>query len=364
MQIVKPYCIILLVVWSISNHVSALSDCRSFNRHHKFVLFLKAHQSLDYTIATNTDNATPTCTLTLVNTPIKSHAQSLVAAALDRASDNGFITSYTITTTTITLSFDDNIYHLVIQKYGKGIVLNIQRPYKKRFYNSRRRFKTPVIALDPGHGGIQPGTVQPDCLYEKTINLAITKKTAAILKKMGYSVMLTRSEDQTMPLYKRVELARDATLFVAIHANAAHPLNPLSPSGIETYSAQAPEQTPTGLKANYLFINTPYSDQFVQTHEQYTRQHLSTSASLANCIQQETVRAAQSPTYTPYDRGTKTDYFQVLILNSIPAALVEVGYLSNPTERALLQQNAYQQSIAQGIATGIVRYLEQKNNHN
>ncbi len=174
------------------------------------------------------------------------------------------------------------------------------------------------IVLDAGHGGKDQGTSYGDVL-EKDITLEITKKTQEILKNSGYRVKLTREDDTFINIHKRAEAAnkKNARVFVSIHCNS---LEKGQADGIETYYAESKE-----------------------TDSQALAQAIQTDAS-------EKTKAL--------DRGVKTEDYVVVKETGMPAALIEVGFLSDANERELLQQEEYQQKLAEGIAAGILEYLE------
>lgn len=174
------------------------------------------------------------------------------------------------------------------------------------------------IILDAGHGGKDQGSSYGEVL-EKDINLEITKKTKDILKKSGYQVKLTREDDTFINIHERANYAnkKNAKVFVSIHCNS---LEKGQADGIETFYAESKEMD---------------------------------SKPLAQAIQTNASKKTEA-----LDRGVKTADYVVIKETEMPAALVEVGFLSDANERELLQQEEYQQKLAEGIAAGILEYLE------
>ena len=179
------------------------------------------------------------------------------------------------------------------------------------------------VCLDAGHGGYDPGAVGPTGVREKDVTLAITLKVGRILKQNGIDVVYTRTSDsvswpsnETQDLQKRCDIANSANIqyFVAIHANSA---SISAAKGTEVYYSQG---SVNGEK-------------------------------LAQSIQDEIIKATSL-----YNRGTKTANFYVLKHTSAPATLVETGFISNPTEEKLLNDNAFQEKMAQAIAKGILKF--------
>lgn len=181
-----------------------------------------------------------------------------------------------------------------------------------------------TIAVDPGHGGDQPGAVYPnrqgENVQEKDLTLPIALKLADILEEMGYHVVLTRDTDRSVSLSERAQLANaaGADLFVSVHCNA---LTQTSYQGIFTY------HYPGSTKGEAL-----------------ARQ----------------VQAGVAAATGGIDRGILSANFQVLRETTMPAVLVETGFMSNLDELALLCDGTYQQKLAQGIADGVAAYLEQQ----
>lgn len=177
------------------------------------------------------------------------------------------------------------------------------------------------VVLDAGHGGMDPGAIGSGGTKEKDVTLQIALKTGAILKNHGVSVVYTREADlastKKMETSERVSIANKAKadLYVSIHANAA---TDKTAKGQETYAYKA-----------------------------------GTSAyKLAEAIQKELVAASGLR-----NRGVKTASYYVLLHTSMPAALVETAFISNPDEEKLLKDSAWQQKMAVAIAKGILSTL-------
>lgn len=174
--------------------------------------------------------------------------------------------------------------------------------------------------LDAGHGGKDQGTSYGDIL-EKELTLEITKEVEKLLKDAGYAVEMTRTGDDSVDVYQRSRLANreKPDVFVSIHCNF---LERGEASGIETY---------------------------------YGKDRDEDCQSLAEKIQASAIEKTGA-----VDRGARTEDFVVVKETKMPAALIEVGFLSDPGERELLQDAEYQKKLAQGIADGIIGYWEEK----
>lgn len=183
-----------------------------------------------------------------------------------------------------------------------------------------RRFK---VCIDPGHGGRDPGAVGPSGVQEKVVTLAVAKKVASILRSAGIDVVLTRDADKLLhdnintDLGMRYKIANQAKadVLVSIHCNSA--ANSAA-NGTETYHY-------TGSVAG---------------------------AKLATAIQSCLV-----PALGLRDRGVKQANFAVLRGTNMPAVLIELAFISNPTEEGLLETPMFQDKAARAIAEGVADYF-------
>ncbi|OCQ92411.1 N-acetylmuramoyl-L-alanine amidase [Oscillatoriales cyanobacterium USR001] len=177
-----------------------------------------------------------------------------------------------------------------------------------------------VIAIDPGHGGRDPGAVGIGGLQEKEIVLDISQQVTAILQQQGIQAIMTRTDDREIDLQPRVDLAEriNATLFVSIHANAIDMTRP-DVNGIETY----------------------YYDN---------------GETLARTIHSSILQGTGAA-----DRRVRQARFYVLRKTSMPSVLVEVGFVTGADDAARLRDPAYRSQMAASIARGILLYLRQGN---
>ena len=176
--------------------------------------------------------------------------------------------------------------------------------------SAQTRYNTVVI--DAGHGGFDRGGIPGQRVLEKNMTLDVALKLKPILEKAGYRVIMTRSTDVFVPLGTRVAIANSypSAIFVCIHFNSA---SRTGASGIETY-----------------FYSTE-------------------SAPLAASIHSAVVGGAPSE-----NRGVRRRGYFVLRRTTVPAVLVECGFLTNPTEAQYALNSSYRQKLAQEIARGIV----------
>ncbi len=168
-----------------------------------------------------------------------------------------------------------------------------------------------TVVIDAGHGGHDRGGIPGQRVAEKDMNLDVALRLRNVLSASGYRVVMTRSSDVFVPLGGRVAIANSYrnAVFVCIHFNAT---GRSGASGIETYF--------------------------------YSRDSLP----LASAIHYYVTGGAPSA-----NRGVRRRGYYVLRKTSIPAVLVECGFLTNPTEAAYAQSASYRQKLAEEIAAGV-----------
>jgi len=193
---------------------------------------------------------------------------------------------------------------------------------------------TPVIVLDPGHGGAEPGAVSPAGLAESGINLAVARHAQTALEAAGVTALLTRTGDYEVALATRAELARSVApkAFVSIHHNA-EPDGPRDGPGAETY---------------YQIGSAD-------------------SKRLAGLVYEEVVRAmsqyrvawvADRDAGAKYRPGRNGDYYAMLRQpGKVVSVLAELAFISNPAEAELIARADVQRVEGEAVAKGIVRYL-------
>ncbi len=201
-----------------------------------------------------------------------------------------------------------------------------------------------VIAIDPGHGGIDTGTQNKALkLNEKTFTLDVSLRLRALLQKEGYKVVMTRTDDRFIPLPDRAEIANKAgaDLFISIHFNSVE--NAPAVLGTETFAMTPQYQRSTG---------TSPSEKDPGARVAYPgNRNDPWNAVLGYCIQNQLLGKLGTE-----DRGFKRARFAVLRLVNAPAVLVESGYLSNTAEARKICTAAYRDDIAESIAAGIKAY--------
>jgi N-acetylmuramoyl-L-alanine amidase len=176
----------------------------------------------------------------------------------------------------------------------------------------------PVVVLDPGHGGGDPGAIGIDGLREKDVVLPIAQQVAELLQRQGVQAVLTRQGDQEVELEPRVRLAEqlNATVFVSIHANSINLSRP-DISGLETYYTSSAGQR------------------------------------LAQIIHASVLQGTGMT-----DRGVRYARFYVTRRTSMPATLVEIGFVTGREDAANLRDPNFRRRMAEAIARGILQYIQ------
>lgn len=222
--------------------------------------------------------------------------------------------------------------------------------------------KGKLIVIDPGHGGSDSGAVG-NGLKEKNVVLATSKKLGALLTKRGYKVLYTRSTDVFINLRSRTAFAakRNADMFISIHANAApNASSALKMSGVETFFL-SPARSERSKNAAALENRGDLEDMNTFSKQTFlnflNREKIISSNKLAIDIQSYMLSSVKK-SFSSRDGGVREAPFWVLVGATMPAVLVEMGYITHPDEGKNLGKSAYQDRIAQGIANGVDAYFQ------
>ena len=222
--------------------------------------------------------------------------------------------------------------------------------------------KGKLIVIDPGHGGSDSGAVG-NGLKEKNVVLATSKKLGVLLTKRGYKVLYTRSTDVFINLRSRTAFAakRNADMFISIHANAAPNANSaLKMSGVETFFL-SPARSERSKNAAALENRGDLEDMNTFSKQTFlnflNREKIISSNKLAIDIQSYMLSSVKK-SFSSRDGGVREAPFWVLVGATMPAVLVEMGYITHPQEGKNLGKSAYQDRIAQGIANGVDAYFQ------
>ena len=219
-----------------------------------------------------------------------------------------------------------------------------------------------TIVIDAGHGGDDVGAVGPNRRYEKVINLNVSKYLYSILKQRGYKVYLTRTNDKFIKVMNRTVLANDknADIFISVHTNSVPKEKANEVSGIETFflsparSERAKRVAALENKSDIREMSSSSKDVFL---ESLNRPRITASHKLAIDVQAGLLQSTRSKYKDINDSGVREGPFWVLVGAQMPSILVELGYISHPTEGKRLYDKSYQQLLANGIANGVDSYF-------
>ena len=222
--------------------------------------------------------------------------------------------------------------------------------------------KGKVIVLDAGHGGDDPGAINGS-LKEKNIVLSIAQKAGKELQGRGYKVYYTRSKDKFINLRDRTKYANDkaADLFISIHANAApSKTKAATMRGIETFFL-SPARSERSKNAAALENKSDIEEMNYFSKQTFlnflNREKIIASNKLAIDVQREVLARAKSVSSKASDGGVREAPFWVLVGALMPAVLLEVGYITHPSEGNLINNSKYQDALANGLADGIDVYF-------
>ncbi|MGK0619868.1 N-acetylmuramoyl-L-alanine amidase family protein [Meiothermus cerbereus] len=253
---------------------------------------------------------------------------------------------------------------------------------------SGRRFS---VVVDAGHGGPDPGAVGP--VAEKTVNLEVALRVRRWLQEAGVEVTLTRESDTALAadkrtdLTQRVALAEGKHLFVSIHANATVPARADGWCGLEVYYFGPPSARPFFPPPAPLTPTPPVAiapspldalsspapagildpgAQGLEDNEPIPAQNLPTPTPQMNSLRRMELSRTLATRVLSYmlgataavNRGVRSSDYFVIRYTSVPAILVEMGYLSHPLEGQNLRNPHYLDRISYGLARGVLEYLE------
>ena len=222
--------------------------------------------------------------------------------------------------------------------------------------------KSKIIVLDPGHGGVDPGAIGLQGTYEKKIVLMAAKSIRKVLKKSGrYNVILTRKSDRFIPLRSRVAIARraQADLFISLHADSIKngavrgaTVYTLSENASDKEAAQLAERENKSDLISGIDLNAESQEVTDILIDLVQRETMNQSAVFAGAVVQEITKKIKT-----HRRPHKFAGFAVLKALDIPSILLEMGYLSNIKDEALLNSDAFQKKLGLAILLGLDRYF-------
>ncbi len=225
----------------------------------------------------------------------------------------------------------------------------------------------PLVVIDPGHGGRDPGTIGPSGRTEKEIALRIGRALARELRRDGdLEVRLTRDTDVLVPIWERGQRATAwkgdrPGIFISLHANALP--SQRSVRGFETYflsdartdherRVAENENAPLGLEGvGDPAAANPDLDFILRDMRRLDHQHWSS-------LLAESIQTALESVHTGPSRGVKQGPFAVITNALMPAVLIELGFLTNRQDERLLSREDFQEGAARSIAEAVRSFFE------
>jgi N-acetylmuramoyl-L-alanine amidase len=240
----------------------------------------------------------------------------------------------------------------------------LTKPERKKTPTALSGYAIRKVVIDPGHGGKDPGAIGKLGLVEKDIALDMAKRIRSYLERGGINVILTRSDDRFISLWKRSDIANkeDADFFISVHANAARSSYA---KGFEVfYLSEAVDDNARAVAAaenaslkyeKSSFGNSRPSGALAATlwDIEYT-ENRAESIELAEYIGQATCQSLGLE-----DRGVKGARFYVLKGAKMPSVLVEIGFISNRQDAKKIKNSEYRERLAESIARGIMKYKKE-----
>jgi len=242
----------------------------------------------------------------------------------------------------------------------------VSKSKKKSIYKAPLRVdRNKVIVIDAGHGGKDPGAVGYKRYREKVVVYKISQELKNILKSRGYKVYMTRDKDRFVKLSKRTKYAnkKHADIFVSIHANAVPKRHAKKTHGIECYFL-SPSRSARAKKIAAKENSADLSDMNMYGKSSYlnlvNHHNIVASNKLAIDLQRGMLGALNKKYKNVKDAGVREGPFWVLVGAQMPSVLIEVGFITHPTEAKRLVSDNYRKTMARGMADGIERYFAKK----
>jgi len=261
----------------------------------------------------------------------------------------------------INIKFFKDSEKLVVRINDSKKVTSVAKKRVKKSTPSRLD-RNRVIVIDAGHGGKDPGAVGYRKYREKVVVMQISKQLRNILKSRGYKVYMTRDRDKFVKLSNRTKYAnkRNADIFLSIHANAVGKKGAKKVHGIECYflsksrSSRAKKVAAKENSADLSDMNFYGKQSFLNTLNSH---NIVASNKLAIDLQRGMLGSLKKSYKNVKDGGVREGPFWVLVGAQMPSVLVEVGFISHPTEARRLVSSKYQKKLVLGLADGIERYF-------
>ncbi len=272
-----------------------------------------------------------------------------------RAGDNLVLQDYKTLAITDAPELKDGVLYV-----SKNFLSNAEKLFK--IENNESGYKIGAVLIDAGHGGKDPGAMDTHTVNgkkitvkEKDVNLAVAKMLCARLKSAypDKKILMTRESDVFLSLAQRTEIANsvklkdgEAILYISIHVNSS--LDKKA-SGYEVWYL-SPGYSRTVLDKNATDDKNLFNVMNIMMEEEYLTESILIAKFIMDGLQTQVGNLA-----TP--RGIKAEEWFVIRNSKMPAVLVELGFLSNQKEAALLVDNSYLQKLSLGIYNGLAAFV-------
>jgi N-acetylmuramoyl-L-alanine amidase len=221
----------------------------------------------------------------------------------------------------------------------------------------------PIVVLDPGHGGGDSGATGPDGQFEKEITLDIARRVRVLLeKRYGFNARLTRDKDEFVPLARRTSYAnkKNAAAFISLHVNASQEHDA---DGLEVYyldNANDEASRKLAERENGVREGEHLDDLSFMLSDLIQSGKLEDSIILSRAVESSLKIRAISRAKGVRSLGVKRGPFFVLVGAHMPCTLIEMLFIDNPTDRAMLSKEEFRSALALGVADGIHKFISKQ----
>lgn len=227
-------------------------------------------------------------------------------------------------------------------------------------YKASKATRKPVIVIDPGHGGTDPGAIGAKGTYEKTITTKAADELAARLRKSGrYTVILTRNDDSYVDHDDRLRIARtgQADLFISIHADSAGSKT-VRGASVYTLADRAKGRSKRIVNNQNWILDVDLSEQSDPVGDILVDLAQRKTESQSDAFAEILLEELKGNTKLVGNSHRRAGYY-VLLAPDVPAVLLELGFLSNAQDEKLLKTKKHRTKILAAVERAIDTYMEQ-----